>query len=186
MGNENLFYLHDLFWEEVFGIWQDNEAWDPNWVRLALSRGYRSWAHWRLKGYAYPFECPKAKWALYQINNPLELVPNFYAGPYRTWIKMWYRGKTRRPFSYLARLPGIQVNPKIKSMVENYPSEAILLGLRLKSGKIVIIDGTQRGCALAIMALRKIVFKDPVLLALGESDRDDLPVVGQNTLRPKK
>ncbi len=169
-------------WEEIFLIWYENEGKDTHWTELAKERGFFSWADWRIRGYARRFKCAEAKWGLYEIENPSEIVPNWYGGPFRTWIERHYDGGEARTFGQMANQSDIFDNLKIKSMVEGYPAESIIIALRLKDGKIVVIEGSHRSCALAVMAQKRKKYQGKLIFAIGESELSELPEAGQNTI----
>ncbi len=169
--------LRPLNWEEVFLFWYDNEGRRNNWIDLAIRRGFPSWAAWRLEGYARPFRRREVKWRLYQIRHPLEIVPTFYGGPFKTWIKLHYQDRSTCTFAQLASLPAIENNSTVIQMAKEFPLDKDLTALFV-SGKIMIIEGMHRVCALALKAKRGEPFDQIITMAIGESALSELPIVG--------
>lgn len=178
--NSNINLIRNCSWEEVFLTWYKNEGENFNWQKLAKERGFASWADWRINGYAKKFECAQAEWGLYEINNPSEVVANWFGGPFRTWIERYYTGAKTKTFSELASLPELHGNSTVKTLAENYPAASIITALELKDGRIFVIEGSHRSCALALMAKDKMPAPEKLIFAIGKSDLSELPVVGQN------
>lgn len=170
--------VSDLLWEEVWSIWADSESHIETWRRMAKNRGFRSWAHWRAKVYARPFGCHQASWGMYQLTNPLEAIGSFWGGPFRAWVDNWYGKDRSRNFSFLADVQEIRRNVKVCSILENYPFSKPLICLKLATGRIVVIEGMHRACALAIMAKKGQAAASPLNLAIGISNKNELPVQG--------
>ena len=181
INNQSLQFIRPLCWEEVFLFWYEGEGKNPNWINLAKERGFASWADWRLKGYAERFQCANAKWGLYEIAKPGEIVSDWFGGPFRTWIERHYSGAKTKTFGELANQADVYEHAGIKSMTENYPKDSIITALKLTDGRIVVIEGSHRACALAVMAKNGQDYPDKLIFAIGESDLSDLPIVGQNT-----
>ncbi len=181
INDKSLQFLRPLGWEEVFLFWYKSEGENNNWINLANERGFASWADWRLKAYAERFQCADAKWGLYEIENPGEIVANWFGGPFRTWIERYYHGAKTKTFSELVNQNDIFNHSGIKSMVENYPNHSIIIALKLADGRMVVIEGSHRACALALMAKNGQDYQGKLIFAIGESNLIDLPIVGQNT-----
>lgn len=173
--------IKDLDWENVFDLWKKSEGTNAGWISLARERGYKSWAEWRLKEYAYPFDCHNAKWGLYKIKDPGSVISEWFASPFRTWIDRHYEGDSTKTFAELAQKAGIRYNPKVKSLTNNYPAHTIIIALRLADGRIFVVEGSHRACALAMMA-KENKAPSSLIFAIGESDLTELPIVGQNTI----
>lgn len=173
--------IRDCEWEEVFLSWYKNEGESVNWAALAKERGFASWADWRLKGYARRFECEKVSWGFYEIENAPEAVSSWFGGPFRTWIEKYYGGEKTRTFSELALKPEIFDLPAVKSMKENYPKDSVISALELPDGRIFVIEGMHRACALAVMAKEKKAFDAELIFAIGKTDLLELSAVGKNT-----
>lgn len=179
--DEQIKLIRRCEWEEVFLCWYKNEGERENWNKLAKERGFASWTDWRLKGYARRFECEKANWGFYEIPNPPDTVSNWFGGPFRTWIERYYGGEKTKSFSDLAAHPTIANNATIISMTKDYPKDSIISALKLSNGKIFVIEGMHRTCALALMAKEGKPFSGKLIFAIGDSQMSELPPVGQNT-----
>lgn len=178
LNKELLHWRRKLFWEEVFTFWHDNEAYDPDWQKLAKKRGFASWAEWRLSQYAEHFQCAKAEWGLYEISEPLKAFPDFIGGPFKTWVKLHYGDKQFRSFAYLATLPDIQNNPKVQSMMADFPINRVISCLCVGQ-RITVIEGMHRSCALACLAAQNKPFTGSILAAIGKTHLPQLPIVGK-------
>lgn len=182
LNNNKIKLIRNLSWEEVFLFWYKNEGENENWQNLARERGYNSWADWRIKGYTQRFKCHEANWALYQLDDPTAIISEFYGGPFRTWRDEYYDNKDTKSFSELAGLKKIQENPTIKSMLDDFPINKIIICLEVKD-KIFTIEGSHRFCALALMEKMGRKLNDKLIIAIGKSKLDKLPVAGKNTLK---
>lgn len=177
---ENIKLIRKSEWEEVFLEWYKNEGNNQGWINLAKERGFASWADWRLNGYAKRFECAKASWGFYEISDPCEVILNWYGGPFRSWIERYYDNEKTKSFGELALRFDVKENPGVNARLKNYPKDSVISVLKLKNGKIFVIEGMHRTCALAIMAKEGKPLKDKLIFAIGESQLAELPAVGKN------
>jgi hypothetical protein len=182
--DEQIKLMRKCEWEEVFLEWYKNEGEKPNWINIAKERGFESWADWRLKGYARRFKCTKADWGLYEITDPSTVVSNWFGGPFRTWIEKYYNGEKTKSFAELISGSDIANHPAVKSMAENYPRDSVITALELNNGKIFVIEGMHRSCALALITKEGKPFTDKLIFAIGKSKLSELPPVGKNTSKP--
>ena len=182
MNDQRIKLIRPCEWEEVFLEWYKNEGTNPNWIKLAQDRGHASWADWRINGYARRFACAQADWALYEIIDPAAVVSGWYGGPFRTWIEKWYNGGKAKTFSELADLPTIASHAGIRSRIENYPVDSAISALELPDGRVFVIEGMHRACALALAKKEGKPTPEKLLFAIGRSDLSELPPVGKNTL----
>jgi hypothetical protein len=167
-------------WEEVFLSWYKNEGERKNWKAIAKERGFESWADWRLNGYARRFECAKADWGLYEIENPSKIVSGWFGGPFRSWIEKFYNNDKTKSFGELATNSNIANYPPIKSMAKKYPVDSVITALELKNKKIFVIEGMHRSCALALMQKQGKPFSGKLIFAIGKSNLSALSAVGKN------
>ena len=181
--NQEIKLIRKCEWEEVFLIWYKNEGESESWNRLAKERGFASWADWRLNGYAKRFDCSQAEWGLYEIANPAEVVASWCGGPFRTWIDEYYAGEKTKSFAELSDSPKIGSHIGVKSMANNYPASSMITALELSDGRIFVIEGMHRSCALALMLKDKQVAPEKLIFAIGKSKLSELPPVGQNALK---
>lgn len=169
-------FIKNLSWPEVFEIWRGNEEGRPNWEEHFKSRGFDSWEEWRMK-YAEPLQCPKAKWGLYRLKNPVRDMPLFHGGPFRTWIDKYYKDSDSLTFAELIELSELQNNPTINDMVKNFPNSTTISGMVVE-GEIFIIEGMHRCCALTLINQKGLAYSGDVFIALAESPGGKLPPVG--------
>lgn len=179
--DEQIKLIRQCEWEEVFLSWYKNEGEKPGWINLAKERGFASWADWRTKGYASRFECAKASWGFYEVSEPSQVVLSWFGGPFRTWIERHYDKEKTKSFSELASRPDIINHATVRAMMENYPKESVISALELSDGRIFVVEGMHRTCALALMAKEGKPFSGKLIFAIGKSQLSELPTVGQNT-----
>ena len=173
--------LRPCAWEEVFLTWYESEGNVPGWLELAKERGFVSWADWRINGYARRFECSIAEWGLYEVECPGDIISSWFGGPFRTWIEKHYDNEKTKTFGELALRPDVFENKKVKALVGNYPAASIITALRLPEGRIFVIEGMHRSCALAVMAKEGKGYPDRLIFAIGETKLSELPIVGKDT-----
>jgi len=167
---ENLQLIKKLTFEEVFEYWRRNEAHQEGWNRLAKERGYASWEEWRMS-YAKRFRCQEPEWSLYEIADPTKTVSQFWGGPFSGWVKNYYGGQISKSFAELAQSDYLRENPKVKDMLENFPKDTIMTGIRVAK-KIYIIEGMHRAVALSIMNYKRMKFSGKVFIALADSSEE--------------
>ena len=155
--------------------WFKNEGAKPNWMSLAQERGYASWADWRIKECATPFDCRNAKWGYYEITDPAHVIENWQGGPFRTWIERHYDGKKSRTFSEIVTRPEISGHLGIRARMADYPVDIPIIAMEMIDGKIIVIEGMHRACALALMAKENGKAPEKLIFAIGRSDLDELP-----------
>ena len=182
MRDERFKIIRKLSWEEVFLFWYQNEGESESWNELARERGYASWAEWRLKGYAERFECASADWGLYEVSEPAKVFSSFYGGPFRTWIEKYYKGEKIKTFAELAKDSEIRKKEAVQSMQKSFPSDKVICCLDVQ-GKIFVIEGMHRACALGVMNLKGQDLDQPLLVAVGKSKLKELTIVGQKTAK---
>ena len=179
--NEQIKLIRECEWEEVFLCWYKSEGERANWNQLAKERGFASWADWRINGYARRFECAKASWGFYEISNPSLVVGDWFGGPFRTWIERHYGGEKTKSFSDLTSRADIVNNATIRAMTDNYPKESVVSALQLSDGRIFVVEGMHRACALALMGKEGEPFSGKLIFAIGKSQLPELPPVGEDT-----
>jgi hypothetical protein len=67
--------------------------------------------------------------------------------------------------------------------MENYPKNSVITALQLSDGRIFVIEGSHRACALALMLKEGKSFYGKLVFAIGRSKLSELPPVGQNDLK---
>lgn len=71
----------------------------------------------------------------------------------------------------------VKNNEKIKEIINNFPYQTMLMGI-VCEGKIVLIEGIHRVCALAVMAEKNIKYSGDVVVALAEH-RGEISKIGK-------
>jgi hypothetical protein len=84
-------------------------------------------------------------------------------------------------FSEIVVHPEIVRHKGIRSMMERYPADTIVSALELSDGRIVVIEGMHRVCALAMMAAEGKAFKGTLVFAIGKSSLAELPIAGKDS-----
>ncbi|MBI2475451.1 hypothetical protein HYV69_03450 [Candidatus Uhrbacteria bacterium] len=163
-------YINDVSWQEVFNVWKANEGSDPVWQAFAKNeKGWDTWEQWR--GYqASILGATKLEWKLYEIFNPNQIVPKFLIGPFPGWQKH-FEEKNVHTFEYLVskKTEWVKENIGIKTRREHFPRSAQFIGLYLEDkNKIVMYEGHHRAAAisLAVFENNPIVFESNPTIAL--------------------
>lgn len=150
--------------------------WQEHW----RERGFNSWSEW-WKNYAAPLKPESLKWYLFEITNPLREFPLIYGTPTRGWIAKCYDGKITKKLKDTLEHPVVADNEKVKSIVKNFPKETMFTGV-VHNGRIVLVEGMHRACALAIMARDGKELKSKVKIALAEFSRE-IPAIEKGNNR---
>ncbi len=179
MTNPRIRLIRPCEWEEIFLEWYKNEGNQANWRELAQKRGYAGWAEWRLKGYAERFACREAEWGFYEISDPVDVVTGWHGGPFSSWIERHYGGAKTRTFAELVQDPNISSHAGIRARAENYPAPSVITALELPNGKIFVIEGMHRACALALMSKEGTSAPEMLVFAIGRSKLSELPPSGR-------
>ena len=112
-------FIKPIAWDEVFNLWEENEAKQEYWIAHYKKRGFNSWKEWRADTIK-AIDSRNKTWELHEIVNPMEYVPRFFGGPFRSWIKNVYQGKKTLSFSEIANNPQIQKKLEKYYMKENW------------------------------------------------------------------
>ncbi len=145
---DNLHQIGPVSWPTLFRAWEKREASSAGWIRHYRRRGFSSWREWRMTAYK-DLHPERRKWILYRVEHPEIVVPPWFGGPFRGWRKH-YRGRAVT-FKTLALRRSIRAHAYVLGLVKNFPRTTQLLGVRQK-GKIVVIEGMHRACAVALAA----------------------------------
>lgn len=143
--------LVPLTLEDVFSFWRANEAWNPKWQKVAQEKGFASWEAWRRKFLSRLEETTEPEWVLEELTNPLEQVPQWHGGPFAGWIKNVYQGQSSMPFTQIIEQSFMRGHDYIPGLVKNFPKLTVLTLVEDASGKILVVEGMHRACALAVM-----------------------------------
>lgn len=174
---QDLEFIRPLGWNEVFEFWRGNEAGNPDWVKVAQDRGFDSWEEWR-RTYVAPFRLEEREWTLHRVTDPMVSVPKFHGGPFRGWIEKIYGDAGPTPtFEEVAKRPAAQENGRVLSLLESFPAETTITGVRTPQG-IVVLEGTHRCAAIALAKAGGKTIRTDLTIALGSALPGDLPIVG--------
>ena len=148
----------NLSWDHCFEQWRQNEAINSpekeEWERHFKERGFQSWQEWR-QTYVEKFQLATRNWTLFLIENPLERIPEFYAGPFKG-IQDYIPYAPEITFEDLAALTEIQTNRKMNAISLNFPDSTILIGVKKENSQdAMILEGTHRCCAIALLKRRR-------------------------------
>ncbi|HHX58388.1 MAG TPA: hypothetical protein GX706_01315 [Candidatus Moranbacteria bacterium] len=161
----------DIDWQDVFAIWRAYEAHQSLWKDHWQERGFDSWEDWR-KSYAKPIQPENLQWGVYRIIEPNMAAKDFYGTPTRGWQAKCYDGNVTEKIKNILDHPIIKNNQKIIEIVDNFPYQTMLTGI-VNKGRIVLIEGMHRACALA--QLEKV--KGDVVIALANFE-GEIPLLG--------
>jgi hypothetical protein len=64
--------------------------------------------------------------------------------------------------------------------MENYPSSSVITALELPDGRVFVIEGMHRACALALMVKEGRPAPQKLIFAIGKSSLNELPPAGKN------
>ena len=165
-----------MTWDEVFSSWAKDESSVTHWIEHYKERGFNSWEEWR-KSSVKDLHPEQLKWGLYEIKNPLETASDFYGGPFRSWKKKYYGNNEVLQFKELAQNLELQQDTYVNALIKTFPKESILIGLR-QDGKVIIIDGLHRCCALAIAHQKNIIIDTKLFIILADYS-GEIPTLGQ-------
>lgn len=170
-------FMRSIAWQEIFDSWRSDEAQQQRWVEHYKNRGFDSWDEWRGRHVA-PLKLDAREWFLYRITKPLESVPQFFGGPFKSWKKEHYGDSDALTFAELAASSKIDANEVVNELVANFPSPTMLIGLWQKD-RIIIGEGMHRCCALALAARRGLSINPEATIALADFSGDEISSLEQ-------
>ena len=168
-------YVCNIEWNDIFAVWRAGESYQEGWKSHWLERGFDSWDAWR-GNYVAPIFPENKNWKIYRIKN-LDEIREIYGTPSRGWIEKCYDGEITKKIGDILEYPIIKNNDKIQAILKNFPYQTMLTGV-INDGRIVLIEGMHRTCALAIMAENKIEHNGDVMIALAEHE-GEIPRIGK-------
>jgi hypothetical protein len=151
-----MIFIRKTTWEEVFDGWRKREASNPDWVRCATEiKGWPDWESWRSFS-ANQFDAENLPWGLWEIENPMEEIPEMLVGPFTGWQGRFADGKKNvHSFEDLLNDPDQFVefsnHEVVKYILDSMPFSTELIAVqRGDNGKFVCIDGHHRATAITL------------------------------------
>ncbi|OGN34996.1 MAG: hypothetical protein A3I39_01595 [Candidatus Yanofskybacteria bacterium RIFCSPLOWO2_02_FULL_47_9b] len=153
---EGLTLIKELTAEEVFETWRKIEENLEHWKSFWKAKGFNSWEEWRRKTHASVLD-KKLSWNLYQVKEPIAIIPEWYGGMFHGWAKWFYPVLSEQPpkLKELLTHPGVHNHWWIQKITDNFESPTTISAVCMPSGDIIIVEGMHRACALALMAHEK-------------------------------
>lgn len=155
---EDLNYIQEVGWEDVFNGWRQREANNSNWIDCATRvKGWPNWEEWR-RFMAGQFLAESRKWIRYRVLDPATFLPNQQIGPFQGWhlldyfkehpeVPMEQRTFTKAVELFREKLLG---NPKIQGLMSDFPLKTELIGL-----PGICMEGSHRSAAVALAEVLK-------------------------------
>ncbi len=148
-------FLSNTTWADVFAAWQQEEGIDPAWQAHAKSKGFATWADWRGDA-AAKIGAADLIWQIFAFDNPLTEIPALLLGPFKGW-QARVDGLTNTTFTDFINIPANfvyqQTNPKILSLMNNFPSPTQFIAVRREdTGALICLEGHHRATAVALAA----------------------------------
>lgn len=176
MINKNFKIIRKLRWEEVFLFWYNCEGLNPHWIKTAKKHGFASWAEWRLNSCINAFKCLEINWGLYEALDLQKEILQLFGAPYKTFMDRYCGGKKIGKISNLAKCSEVKKNEIIKNMADNFLENETIICLEV-GGRLYVIEGMHRCCALAIMINEGKKLPEKLKFAIGISPLKKLPVI---------
>ncbi len=169
---DNLIFVKNTTWQEVFEGWKNREGSDPGWINCATKiKGWPDWESWR-QYTAAQFGAEKREWKIYRMVNVNKVVPEMLVGPYVGWQNRLPE-KNALTFAETLQIPErhefASKNDKVASMIKNWPIDTQFIGvIRADNNKIVCIEGHHRAMAIALAARNNesLKFNSEITIAL--------------------
>lgn len=162
---QGLIFLKDIIWEEVFSNWRQDEEPRADWQRHLRENNFPDWETWR-QYYIKAWNLQNKDWKLYQIQNPLQLTPDFLVGPFSGWQELCKQSGPR--FKDIAS--NFQDHEKVQDLLKNFPKKTQLIGVKVGK-KIMLLEGHHRATALAQMKIQNRKAASELWIALYEAEK---------------
>ncbi|MDD2753196.1 MAG: hypothetical protein PHT44_01120 [Candidatus Portnoybacteria bacterium] len=171
---DDLIFIKNAAWQEVFEDWKSREGNDPGWINAATKiKGWPDWESWR-NYTAAQLRADKREWKIYRIADINKIVPAMLVGPYIGWQNR-LPVKNVLSFAQMLEIPenyeALSKNDKVVGMMKNFPIGAQFIGIvRIDNNKIICVEGHHRATAiaLAIKNSQPIKLGDDATIALCE------------------
>jgi len=189
MDKNNLVFIKDATWDEVFDGWQSREASEPGWIECATKiKGWPDWKTWR-QYTASGIKADSRKWTIYKIINPQEEIPQMLVGPYTGWQNRLPQ-KNVLTFAQMLDIPKnykeMNQNDKVLGIANNFPSSTQFIGLkRQDTGQIVCFEGHHRAVAVALAGRdgRPINLSGEITLALADLETGEEKLLDETLVK---
>jgi len=118
--NQNLEFIREMSWPEALEIWRANEADLEHWVTYCQERGHASWEGFRAKAISR-MNLEKRRWKLFSIPDPTGIIPQFYAGPFKGWVRDHFKGRDFTTIAEIADSEKVKNHSVIQEIRNNFP-----------------------------------------------------------------
>ncbi|WP_372368467.1 hypothetical protein [Candidatus Uabimicrobium sp. HlEnr_7] len=164
-----LSFVKETTWDEIIQTWKQDEIDQVFWQKIY--KQYSSWEKWR-EHCLQEFNLPKNGWRVYRIDDPELFATKAYCGPFNTWFKHYAKDdfptKEERDlssFGYIVPRSVLSRNPKIASIMENFPDCSQVLGVT-DGEKFMLYEGHHRMCALTLAKEQGIKISTELYIAV--------------------
>lgn len=143
-----------LSFEEVFGIWMDNEAVEVpgrNLLKVAQEKGFGTVRDWRMAT-ALRLGMDAKEWRLFTVTDPNGFLPNVLMGPYQGWQQFMPQKLTASfadALNVKAFYEWCQTHDRVKHLAQNFPVPSTVILFKLPNGRFMQVEGGHRMCAVA-------------------------------------
>lgn len=145
---EDFSLIESTSWPSVFESWRNRE--EEIWREHYVGRGFETWQTWR-EQWTIPLKLADRTWNIYKVEDPFLTIPNLLVGAYKGWRKYYPEGKRIATFADIAKHPELPENPKVKSMLADFPSPTEIIILK-HGDQHILFEGTHRCATIALAA----------------------------------
>lgn len=156
-----------MTWLEVLDGWRQSE--EEGWRPVYESRGFTDWWSWR-QTYVSHLALDRRTWSLETMKDPLAEIPKWFIGGYKGWRMYVSEGIVFPTFADVVKHSLLRENKKVMDLV-GFMRSTRLIGLRC-GGEIVVVDGTHRAAAIALMAKDGGHTVPPIELAVTDVEQE--------------
>ena len=143
-----------LSFEEVFGIWMDNEAVEVpgrNLLKVAQEKGFGTVRDWRMAT-ALRLGMATKQWRIYAVTDPNGFLPNVLMGPYQGW-QQYMPNKLTASFADALNVKVFyewcKTHDRVQPLAKHFPLSTTVILYRLSDNRFLQIEGGHRMCAVA-------------------------------------
>jgi len=160
-------FIKSLTWDEVVGIWRNNEINEEHWKKYWESKSFKSWEEWRKK-YLDGYAVLNRDWYLVKVRDPISSVPKFRGGNYKVWKDNFYEDLEMPTFDKMKE------NPAASEFLNNLPKETTIIALNTDIG-IVVAEGMHRCTAITKAAKEGRQLDIDLYIAMTDVSREEIP-----------